>query len=238
MAKQGDRPVLVVDGDDAFRGRVVRVLRRAGLTAVEARSGEEALELSATRPGAVVLEVELPDVDGLEVCHELRQRHGEDLPVIMVSAERVAAHDRVAALLIGADDYLVKPINDDELLARLRRLLIRTEAGKGTHRGEHGNGNGNGNGNGDGLSPREVEVLALLAQGVAAESIADRLVISQKTVSSHLQRVMGKLGVHTRAQAVAEAYRIGLVNGDFEGHGLEPEAAGARLARRHPVIAS
>ena len=86
MTKQGDRPVLVADGDDVFRGRVVCVLRRAGLTAVEARGGEEALALSTTRPGAVVLEVELPDVDGLEVCHELRERHGEDLPVIMVSA--------------------------------------------------------------------------------------------------------------------------------------------------------
>ena len=218
MAKRGERPVLVVDADDAFRGRVVRMLRRAGMAAVEARGGEEALALSQTRPGAVVLEVELPDVDGLEVCHELRERNGEDLPVIMVSADRVAAHDRVAALLIGADDYLVKPVNEDELLARLRRLLIRSRAGTGAHRGENGDGNGNG------LSPREVEVLVLLAQGVAAESIADRLVISQKTVSSHLQRVMGKLGVHTRAQAVAEAYRIGLVNGDFQAHALDTEA--------------
>jgi len=222
MTKQGDRPVLVVDGDDAFRGRVVRVLRRAGLTAVEAGDGEMALALSTTRPSAVVLEVELADVDGLEVCHELRERHGEDLPVIMVSSERVAAHDRVAALLIGADDYLTKPINDDELLCRLRRLLARTGTANTTHRAGDGDANG--------LSPREVEVLSLLAHGVAAESIADRLVISQKTVSSHLQRVMSKLGVHTRAQAVAEAYRIGLVNHDLESHGLERQDDGGRLA--------
>jgi len=221
MAKQGERPVLVADGDGAFRERVVNVLRRAGLSAAGARGGEEALELAASRPGAVVLEVELPDMDGFEVCHELRQRHGDDLPVIMVSAERVTTHDRIAGLLIGADDYLVKPVNDDELLARLRRLLVRTGASNGTQP--------NGTEQANGLSPREAEVLRLLAQGVAADSIADRLVISQKTVSSHLQHVMGKLGVHTRAQAVAEAYRIGLV-GDFEAHGHEHENDGGRLA--------
>ena len=199
MAMQGERPVLVVDGDDAFRERVVTVFRRAGLNAAGARGGEAALQLAATRPGAVVLEVELADVDGFEVCHELRERHGDDLPVIMVSGERVTAHDRIAGLLIGADDYLVKPVNDDELLARLRRLLVRTGAASGAQQ--------NGNGQANGLSPREAEVLRLFAQGLAAESIADRLVISRKTVSSHLQRVMGKLGVHTRAQAVAAALR-------------------------------
>ena len=209
MAKQGERPVLVADSDDAFRERVVNVLRRAGLSAAGARGGEEALELA--------------DVDGFEVCHELRERHGEDLPVIMVSRERVTAHDRIAGLLIGADDYLVKPVNDDELLARLRRLLLRTGVASGARQ--------NGSEQVNGLSPREVEVLRLLAQGVAAESIADRLVISRKTVSSHLQRVMSKLGVHTRAQAVAQAYRIGLVTGDFEAHSLlEVENDGGRLA--------
>ena len=209
------RPVLVVDNDDVFRERVVRVLRRNGLVAVEARGGEEGLELARTPPAAVVLEVELPDVDGLEVCHELRERHGEELPVIMVSEARVASHDRVAGLLIGADDYMTKPINDDELLVRLRRLMARSKGANDVNHASPGNG----------LSPREVEVLRLLAEGVAAESIADRLVISEKTVSSHLQRVMGKLGVHTRAQAVAEAYRIGIVSGEFEAHSLEPGAA-------------
>lgn len=224
MTKQTGPPVLVVDGDDAFRGRVLRALTRAGLTAAEARGGEEALELAATRPGAVVLEVELPDVDGLEVCHELRERHGEDLPVIMVSSDWVAAHDRVAALLIGADEYLAKPINDDELLARLRRLLVRDRATNVRPSAE------NGTGNGIGLSRREVEVVGLLAHGLAAEAIAERLVISQKTVASHLQSVMAKLGVHTRAQAVAEAYRIGLVDVDFEAHDLNSEPYGGRLA--------
>ena len=75
--------------------------------------------------------------------------------------------------------------------------------------------------NGNGLSPREVEVLRLLADGHNAAAIAERLVITRKTVASHLQRVMAKLGVHSRAQAVAEAYRLGVVNGEFQGHALE-----------------
>ena len=167
MAKQGDRPVLVVDGDDAFRKQVVCMLKRAGLSAVEAGASEEGTRTVGDTTRRSRARGRAAGVDGLEVCHELRERHGEDLPVIMVSGSRVATHDRVAALLIGADDYLVKPINDDELLARLRRLLIHPASAAATHRGE------NGNTNGDGLSSRGSEVLALLAQGVAAESIAD-----------------------------------------------------------------
>jgi DNA-binding NarL/FixJ family response regulator len=211
--------VLIVDDDTAFRTRMVRVLTRAGLETAEADGGEEALELAVERPGAVVLEVDLHDADGFEICRALRERHGDGLPLIIVSADRTSPHDRVAGLLIGADDYLVKPVNGDELLARLRRLLAQSRAANGTKQVERRNS----------LSPREVEVLRLLAHGMSADAIAERLVITRKTVASHLQRVMAKLSVHSRAQAVAEAYRLGLVNGHFEGHSLD-ETEGERLA--------
>ena len=165
--------------------------------------GEEALAAAVVeRPAAVVLEVDLPDVDGFEVCRELRDRFGDRLPIVLVSGTRASSHDRVAGLLIGADDYLVKPVDADELLVRLRRLLTRV-AGPPEGRSDAAAR--------DGLSPREVEVLRLLAHGLSAAAIAERLVISRKTVSTHLQHVMAKLGVHSRAQAVAEAYRLGLV---------------------------
>ena len=81
--------------------------------------GEEALAAAVVeRPAAVVLEVDLPDVDGFEVCRELRDRFGDRLPIVLVSGTRVSSHDRVAGLLIGADDYLVKPVDADELLVR------------------------------------------------------------------------------------------------------------------------
>src|SRR2546426_9900164 len=100
---------------------------RVGLDVTEARLGEEALEAAAAqRPAAVILDVCLADIDGFEVCRELRERCGEALPIVFVSGERLESHDRVAGLLIGADDYLVKPIDPDELIARLRRLLVQS----------------------------------------------------------------------------------------------------------------
>jgi DNA-binding NarL/FixJ family response regulator len=209
--------VLVIDADKQFRTGLTRVLHRAGLAVVEAASGEEGLQAAESdTPAAVILEVSLPDIDGLEVCRALRDRFGQNLPLVVVAGTRVEAHDRIAAFLIGADDYLVKPVDPAELMIRLRRLLERArESGRNTRR----NGTA-------GLTVRESEILGLLARGMDAAEIARELVISPKTVSSHLQRVMAKLGVHSRAQAVAEAYRLGLVNStDFEAHALlrEPE---------------
>ena len=88
------------------------------------------------------------------------------------------------------------------------------------------NGNAEGGRNRDiVLSPRELEILALLAEGVGQAEIAQRLVVSPKTVGTHIQHILSKLNVHSRAQAVAEAYRLGLVRPDFTGHGLAPVAA-------------
>src|SRR5947199_241905 len=76
------------------------------------------------RPAVVLLDISLPDVSGFEVCRELRDEFGDDLPIIFVSGERVEAVDRAVGLLLGADDYVVKPFDLDELLARVRRSII------------------------------------------------------------------------------------------------------------------
>jgi DNA-binding NarL/FixJ family response regulator len=204
--------ILIIDDDAASRSELARVLMRAGLEVEEAAHGEDGVKAAAERPAAVILEVALPDIDGLELCRELRDRHGNDLPVIIVSRDRLSRHERVAALLIGADDYLAKPIDPDELLARLRRLLARARVPTVVRRGEPSNG----------LTDREVEVLQLLASGLSPGAIAERLVISRKTVASHLQKIMSKLQVHSQAQAVAEAYRLGVVRVDFEPTTLPP----------------
>lgn len=197
--------ILVVDGEDATRFVAARVATRLGCAASAAENADLALErLDGLEPAAAVIGVELPGaISGLEVMRELHERFGSDLPVLLVSAERTAPLDRTAGLMLGADDYLAKPLDEGELLARLRRSLRRAL---------NGNGNGKGSSNGDaGLSPREHEILALLAEGKTQRDIAAALVISPKTVSTHIQHLLAKLGVNSRAQAVAAAYRLGLV---------------------------
>jgi DNA-binding NarL/FixJ family response regulator len=192
--------LLIVDDDAAFREFVRSLLDRIGHPIVEATDGDEALEAAlAARPSLVVLDVDVPGASGYEICRALRDAYGEDLPIIFVSGRRMEQLDLVAGLLIGADDYLVKPFEAAELLARVRRHLSRAPR----------SANG---GAGARLTPREQEILDLLAAGLDQRAIAERLVISPKTVATHIQRILGKLGVRSRAQAVAYAHRHGLVD--------------------------
>jgi two-component system, OmpR family, response regulator MprA len=111
--------LLVVDDDRALRDVLRRALTLAGYDIKLAETGSEALaEVGSTVPDAVVLDVGLPDIDGLEVCRMLR-REGNRVPVLMLTA-RDAVSDRIDGLDAGADDYLVKPFDIDELKARLR----------------------------------------------------------------------------------------------------------------------
>jgi two-component system, OmpR family, response regulator MprA len=116
--------VLVVDDDPAVSGALNRALRLEGYDVTLAVDGTLALEEIAIRPpDAVVLDIGLPTIDGLEVCRRLRAAKN-DTPVLMLTA-RDAIEDRVQGLDAGADDYLVKPFALAELLARLRALLRR-----------------------------------------------------------------------------------------------------------------
>ena len=119
--------VMVVDDEPGVRAALERALRIERYDVRLAGDGTEALALLAERsPDAIVLDVSMPDVDGLEVCRRLRAA-GDRTPVLMLTA-RDAVDDRVAGLDAGADDYLVKPFALKELQARLRALLRRTEA--------------------------------------------------------------------------------------------------------------
>jgi DNA-binding NarL/FixJ family response regulator len=194
--------ILVVDDDAGFRAFVSRLFHRAGHATVEVGTGEDALAaVHAERPALVLLDVLLPDISGFEVCCELRDQFGDELPVIFVSGERTETADCAVGLLLGADDYVTKPFDPNELLARVRRAIARSRAESvrlGTPRNLD-------------LTKRELEVLRGLAEGRSASDIATELVISPKTVSTHIQRILAKLGVHNRAQAVAVAYQSRLL---------------------------
>jgi two-component system, OmpR family, response regulator MprA len=125
--------LLVVDDDEAVRTSVAHALRRDGFEVTVAADGTQALaELASTRPAAVVLDVLMPEPNGLAVCAELRRR-GDATPILMLTARDLVS-DRVAGLDAGADDYLVKPFALEELRARLRALLRRSGAARETLR--------------------------------------------------------------------------------------------------------
>lgn len=210
-------PVLVADGDKQSRALIAALVERIGSRPYVAASGPEALALAEKhQPALVILDVALPGTSGYEVCHELRSRFGDAVCLVLVSSERGEPLDRVAGLLIGADDYIVKPFHPDELLVRVRALLRRLD---GHHR-TRGEAREDGDSPLPELTRREREVLGLLAQGRSQGEIALELVISPKTVATHIQRVLAKLGVHSRAQAVAVAHREGLVAREVHAHAL------------------
>jgi two-component system, OmpR family, response regulator MprA len=122
--------ILVVDDDNAVREALRRSLTYNGYEVELAADGAEALAAIAVRhPDAVVLDVMMPKVDGLETCRRLRAA-GDEVPILVLTA-RDSVADRVAGLDVGADDYLPKPFALEELLARLRALLRRTHRGEG-----------------------------------------------------------------------------------------------------------
>lgn len=195
--------IVIADGDESGRALAATALTRAGYETVEVSTGSAALEaVRANGVALVVLEVGLPDMTGYEVCREIRSVRGEELPVFFLSGIRTEPLDRVAGLLIGADDFIVKPFDPDELVARVRRFVNRKAIARhvavGGSQVPH-------------LTRRELEVLDLLIEGRRQKEIAAQLVISQKTVATHIQNLLGKFGVHSRAELIARAYMLGHV---------------------------
>jgi DNA-binding NarL/FixJ family response regulator len=193
--------VLVVDDDPDFRACVVSLLEQAGYATQQAATGEDALRKArGEKPGLVLLDLDLPGVSGYEICRELREEFGQDVAIAFVTGARTEPLDRTAGLLLGADDYIFKPFEVDELLARVNALLRRvgSEVHERNIKGDlH-------------LTERECEVLRLLAEGCDQTEIAHQLAVMPKTVGRHIEHILSKLNVHSRSQAIALAYRYGL----------------------------
>ncbi|TPG06371.1 DNA-binding response regulator [Sphingomonas oligophenolica] len=124
------RTILVVDDDPHIRQLLVFALDKAGLAAIEADDGESALAIAAAQsPDLVILDINMPRMDGLEACRRLRAARGEgrNVPILFLSS-RDDEIDRVLGIELGADDYVVKPFSPREVVARVMAILRRTAA--------------------------------------------------------------------------------------------------------------
>lgn len=200
-ADQGRGPVLVVDDDELFVAYVRALLQDAGYRTLTAATGAGALAVARADPPLVVLlDIQLPDLNGYEVCRILRDELGRAVGIAFLSGTRTDAVDISAGLLVGADDYLVKSCDPSELVARVGALMRRVRTEKADEVATSRN-----------LTSRESEILRLLSNGLDQKEIARTLSISPKTVGIHIEHILGKLDVHSRAQAVAAAYRENLL---------------------------
>ena len=173
---------------------VRQLLRPLGYRVHAVQTADEALALIRREPPALVLlDIQLPDVSGYEVCWQIREEFGDRVSIIFLSGKRTEDIDRTAGLLLGADDYIVKPFAGGELIARVRRAMQRAAPPATAAAAE--------------LTTRERDVLRLLAEGLGQEQIAGKLFIASKTVATHIQHILAKLGLHSRAEAVAFAHR-------------------------------
>src|SRR5947209_18922076 len=124
MAEQRKGTILYVDDDEANRRTFTWIFQAAGFNVREAATGSEALRLSREKPDLVVLDVNLPDINGFEVCRRIKMHPGtSSIPVLHLSACYVASEDKVHGLDCGADGYLTKPVEPQELVAPAHALL-------------------------------------------------------------------------------------------------------------------
>lgn len=158
--------VLLAEDDRAIRHALERALSLEGYQVTAVADGVEALaQAHRTAPDVLVLDVMMPGIDGLQVCRVLRAE-GDRTPILMLTA-LVETQDRIAGLDAGADDYVLKPFDVEEVFARLRALLRRTGGGNGLSEGVGaGSGAGAGSGSGAGFGAG--------GGGAASRAVADR----------------------------------------------------------------
>src|ERR1700744_3023392 len=216
--------VMVVDDHPMWRDAVARDLAEAGYDVVAtAADGAQALRVTgAARPDVVVLDLQLPDMSGVEVTRGLRAAHpGVRVLVLSASGEQQDVLDAVKA---GAGGYLLKSAARGEFLDAVRRTaggdavftpgLAALVLGEFRRLAAAPAGDDAGAG-GPGLTERETEILRMVATGLSYKQIASRLVLSHRTVQNHVQNTLCKLQLHNRVELVRYSIEHGLA-GEFE----------------------
>ncbi|MDX2682557.1 response regulator transcription factor [Streptomyces soliscabiei] len=218
--EQGLIKVMVVDDHPMWRDAVARDLAESGFDVVAtAGDGEQAVRRArATMPDVLVLDLNLPAKPGVQVCKEVVAANPA-LRVLVLSASGEHA-DVLEAVKSGATGYLLKSASTEELLDAVRRTAVGdpvfTPGLAGLVLGEYRRlASDPGPAAGDEpdaprLTDRETEVLRLVAKGLSYKQIAERLVISHRTVQNHVQNTLGKLQLHNRVELVRYALERGL----------------------------
>ncbi len=207
--------VVVADDHSLFRDGIISLLEAADYEVV-AQVGDGIAALEAVRryqPDLALLDISMPEMSGLEVLRQIKPEFPR-ISVVMLTVSD-ADEDLFAAIEIGADGYLLKDLDAHEFLAILEGIqngeaaVTRKTAARIMHRvkdlaqqnSEEKNL----------LSPREVEVLTLLGEGLANKAIAKRLFVSENTIKYHVRNILQKFGAQNRTEAVAHAIRVGLI---------------------------
>ncbi|WP_188194922.1 response regulator [Nonomuraea sp. SYSU D8015] len=216
--------VLVVDDQVLIRAGLAALIRAApDLDVVgEAASGEEAVELaSRTRPDVILMDIRMPGMDGIAATERILAAAGPNKPKVLILTTFDLDEYVYKALRVGASGFLLKETTPQRLLS-----AIHTVAGGDTllapaatrhlveafcHTREPVPGRDGPAQVPDSLTGREAEVLVLVGRAMSNKEIADHLTVSESTVKTHLNRAMAKLGLSSRAQAVAFAYEHGLI---------------------------
>ena len=206
----GIASILIVDDNPKF---LKDALPMYGYDIEVAEDGLEALKILGDENknfDLILLDVMMPNMDGWDTLKAIRKnKKTEYTPVIMITA---VSEDQkvVSGLKIGADDYIVKPFVLPNLLARIEAVLRRSNWQKETQPKQETTLNKDVNI--EALTPKEKEVLALVAKGASNQEIADKLFVRDVTVKTHLNSIFKKLKVTNRTQAVLLAMQINLIN--------------------------
>ncbi|QHZ00103.1 Oxygen regulatory protein NreC [Streptomyces sp. S4.7] len=212
--------VLVADDQTLVRTGFRLILRADGIDVVaEATNGTEAVDaVRRTRPDVVLMDVRMPDMDGLEATRRILTG-APDTPRVIILTTFDLDRYVYAALSAGASGFLLKDVTPEQLTAAVRTvrtgdaLLAPAITRRLVQRfAQHGSDTAALHRDLASLTPRELEVLGLLARGLSNAELASRLHLAEATVKTHVARILAKLGLRDRVQAVIVAYETGLVS--------------------------